>query len=175
MKSSLSNDEILVKMISIMEKATEQLKALAAATGTTVEEAEASPAGQVILDKSYEELTVVRIRDFCNTNKRFCTKVLMTLYRQQTSEEQTEGSTKERNFVGFNGLDAAFCTSVAEGVIRYGHMTDKQWFSIRDRMQKYAKQVLDLGFTFCEAEAQVQNFIYPDHLAPYQEWEHENQ
>lgn len=145
------DQEVLKKVIAIMEKTIAALRELE----TPKED----------LTKPWK-LTVVGSRELCNTNKRFCTKMLMFVYRFQTNEEQMAEVTVEQNGVGFNKLDAGYCTSVAEQVIKYGHMTDRQWNVVRDRMQKYCDQALRYGFTYCSAEDEEgDNFSYPEGLS----------
>lgn len=81
-------------------------------------------------------------------------KALLTIYRNQTYEEQTVQETIEDNGIGFNGTDAEFCSSLAENYLRFHRLSDKQYNSLRKVMQKYAGQLItqsiDLGKIKCK-------------------------
>lgn len=81
-------------------------------------------------------------------------KALLTIYRNQTYEEQTVQETIEDNDIGFNGTDAEFCSSLAENYLRFHRLSDKQYNSLRKVMQKYAGQLItqsiDLGKIKCK-------------------------
>jgi hypothetical protein len=65
---------------------------------------------------------------------------LVTLYALQEPGEQAHGVTVERNGVGFNALDAAFGTSLAQSAIA-GRMSAKQVGAGRRLVHKYAGQI----------------------------------
>lgn len=67
-------------------------------------------------------------------------KKLLYLYEQQTQEEQYGGYTIENNSRGFNGVDASFCSSLAEWVLNGKPLTDKQLLSLKYRIPKYKRQ-----------------------------------
>lgn len=69
-------------------------------------------------------------------------KALLTIYRNQTYEEQTVQETIEDNGIGFNGTDAEFCSSLAENYLTFHRLSDKQYSSLRKVMQKYAGQLI---------------------------------
>ena len=87
-------------------------------------------------------------------NNNQAVKALLTIYRNQTYEEQTVQETIEDNGVGFNGTDAEFCSSLAENYLRFHRLSDKQYNSLRKVMQKYAGQLItqsiDLGKIKCK-------------------------
>lgn len=69
---------------------------------------------------------------------------LLTIYRNQTSSEQAEKTTKVRNNVGFNSRDAHILTDIAQKLPRYNnHMTPRQIALVRSRIGKYWRQLLD--------------------------------
>lgn len=70
-------------------------------------------------------------------------KKLLYLYHQQTQEEQCGGYTIENNSRGFNGVDAPFCSSLAEWVLNGKPLTDKQFLSLKYRIPKYKRQFED--------------------------------
>lgn len=87
-------------------------------------------------------------------NNNQAIKALLTIYRNQTYEEQTVQETIEDNGIGFNGTDAEFCSSLAENYLRFHRLSDKQYNSLRKVMQKYAGQLItqsiDLGKIKCK-------------------------
>lgn len=87
-------------------------------------------------------------------NNNQVVKALLTVYRNQTYEEQTVQETIEDNGIGFNGTDAEFCSSLAENYLRFHRLSDKQYSSLRKVMQKYARQLItqsiDLGKIKCK-------------------------
>lgn len=87
-------------------------------------------------------------------NNNQAVKALLTVYRNQTYEEQTVQETIEDNGIGFNGTDAEFCSSLAENYLRFHRLSDKQYSSLRKVMQKYARQLItqsiDLGKIKCK-------------------------
>lgn len=87
-------------------------------------------------------------------NNSQAVKALLTIYRNQTYEEQTVQETIEDNGIGFNGTDAEFCSSLAENYLRFHRLSDKQYNSLRKVMQKYAGQLItqsiDLGKIKCK-------------------------
>lgn len=66
---------------------------------------------------------------------------LIVLYSLQTSEEQSEDRTVEKNNVGFNALDAEFLSSLARYAEKRGMLTEKQMYYARKRILKYAGQL----------------------------------
>lgn len=87
-------------------------------------------------------------------NNNQAVKALLTVYRNQTYEEQTVQETIEDNGIGFNGTDAEFCSSLAENYLKFHRLSDKQYNSLRKVMQKYAGQLItqsiDLGKIKCK-------------------------
>ena len=63
-------------------------------------------------------------------NNNQAVKALLTIYRNQTYEEQTVQETIEDNGIGFNGTDAEFCSSLAENYLRFHRLSDKQYNSL---------------------------------------------
>jgi hypothetical protein len=68
--------------------------------------------------------------------------LLLCLYRRQAENEQEFGCTMERNGLGFNQLDAAFLSSVAQwSEDRGGFLTRKQAQHVRVRLKQYVGQL----------------------------------
>lgn len=66
---------------------------------------------------------------------------LMELYNLQTTSEQKTMSTRVRNRVGFNALDANFMSSLARYYLSHGYLTFNQKIVARRKMIKYTKQL----------------------------------
>lgn len=79
------------------------------------------------------------------TNDKVLYGALKSLYGCQTAEEQTEGTTKEYNGAGFNGVDAPILSSMAEFLKKKGFLTDKQKAIVRKKLVKYNKQITRLA------------------------------
>jgi SNF2 family DNA or RNA helicase len=75
------------------------------------------------------------------SNPQSVKQILLYLYGQQTTDERLSESTVENNGRGFNGIDAAFCSSVAKWVIEGRHLSDKQLMSLQLRLPKYRGQL----------------------------------
>lgn len=97
---------------------------------------------------------ILGLKDQIARNNNQAVKALLTVYRNQTFEEQTVSETIEDNGIGFNGTDAKFCTSIAQQYLERGSLSDKQLNSLRKVMQKYARQLItqsiDLGKIKCK-------------------------
>lgn len=68
-------------------------------------------------------------------------KQLLYLYRQQTESERLYAQTVEKNNRGFNGVDAGFCSSVAEWILSGKPMTLKQKAAVEKILPKYKHQL----------------------------------
>ncbi len=100
-----------------------------------------------------EEL-VTGLKSVIARSNRRAIDALLTVYRNQTFEEQTVSETIEDNGIGFNGTDAKFCTSIAQQYLDGRKLTVNQENSLRKVMQKYARQLItqsiDLGKIKCK-------------------------
>jgi hypothetical protein len=80
-----------------------------------------------------------------DTNPLAVEKALVLLYRRQTAGEQMQHETVEDNGVGFNGIDAPFCSSLAEWVLKGRHLSEKQLAFGRKKVRKYVGQLMQDG------------------------------
>lgn len=76
-----------------------------------------------------------------NTNNTMIEKSLVNLLERQTPREVASKSTHERNFKGFNGVDAFILTSFAEFYKQNGYLSPKQLTLARKKLVKYAGQL----------------------------------
>ena len=56
-------------------------------------------------------------------------------------QEKNADATLEHNGVGFNAFDAEVLSDIAKKLIRGEELTDKEFFTARKRIQKYAGQL----------------------------------
>ena len=89
--------------------------------------------------------TPAEIKAKISSDDRWATRALLSIYENQTSEEQSSQSTIEDNGIGFNGTDAEFLSSIAQGVLRYGQPTPRQMPHVRKKMPKYANQLFAIA------------------------------
>lgn len=72
--------------------------------------------------------------------KEITAKILLFLHGWQTPDEQDSLVTRYENGVGFNALDAGFCSSVAQQILDGRPFTDKQWKAMPKVLAKYQGQ-----------------------------------
>lgn len=72
-------------------------------------------------------------------------KMLLSLYERQTADERAVQGTRWDNGIGFSAFDSKFLSSVAEGVKKFGHVTDKQAVYVRKGLEKYRKQLVEIA------------------------------
>jgi hypothetical protein len=82
------------------------------------------------------------IQDLVRTNDRAAVKALLTVYRNQTDEEQAARVTRENNGVGFTGVDSGILSAFAEQVRDRGFLSPKQMAILRNKIVKYWRQLL---------------------------------
>lgn len=68
---------------------------------------------------------------------------LTRIYERQTLSEQRSHTTREDNNRGFGAFDAEFGTSMAKGLIKYGHLSPKQVGFARKMMMRYWRQLVE--------------------------------
>jgi len=73
-------------------------------------------------------------------------KAVVTLYRHQTIDEQQAFSTVYQNEVGFNAVDAAFGSSIAQQLLTGKKMTQKQFAVLQKLLPKYRNQLEQCGW-----------------------------
>jgi hypothetical protein len=70
---------------------------------------------------------------------------MLAIFALQTEDEREAGNTTHQNGVGFNGVDAPFCTSLASQFKARGSLSPKQIAALRKVMPKYAAQLAALA------------------------------
>lgn len=94
---------------------------------------------------SKKEWSQDEIRELIQTNDKVLYGALKKLYAEQTSDEQRDGATKNRNNAGFNAYDAKFLSSVAHFLNAKGFLTDNQKAVVRRKLVKYTTQLTRLA------------------------------
>lgn len=92
-------------------------------------------------DKVWDKAAVHALLD---TNPKAVGRALMTVYGNQTRDEQASEQTKHHNGIGFTGRDAKPMTDIAKKWQRYGRWaSEKQLSYVRNTMKKYHRQILE--------------------------------
>jgi SNF2 family DNA or RNA helicase len=79
-------------------------------------------------------------------NKENTAKILLGLYARQTDQEKVMGGTISNNSVGFNALDAAFCSNVARWILDNKPFTAKQYNAVYPKLKKYKRQISEIDW-----------------------------
>lgn len=77
------------------------------------------------------------------TNMAWTTKALLTVFANQTADEQRAETTNHHNRKGFTATDAKFMCNVAKKVNRFA-LTERQLYVVRKKLMKYWKQVFNV-------------------------------
>ena len=85
------------------------------------------------------------IKTLIQKNDKVLYGALKKLYAEQTADEQADGTTKEHNGVGFNGVDAPILSSITEFLNKTGFLTSKQKALARKKLIKYNRQLTKLA------------------------------
>jgi hypothetical protein len=96
--------------------------------------------------KTNKKNTLVYVKQQLATNKVWAIKALVRIYQEnQTADEQVAKVTSHDNGIGFSGVDANFASSLAEGYLKYGNLSDKQMSFVFKIMPKYSGQVVKMS------------------------------
>lgn len=80
-----------------------------------------------------------------SSNKKWALKALIRIYQFQTDNEQTCGETIEENGVGFSGSHSVILSSIANQVIHYNSISNKQLAIVHRIIPHYARQILNIS------------------------------
>lgn len=89
--------------------------------------------------------TTDEIKFLLQNNDRFVVNSLLKLYSYQTTAEQYNENTVERNNVGFNIYDADLLSNIAKQCIDKYFITVSQIELIRKKIIKYRKQLTKIA------------------------------
>jgi len=89
------------------------------------------------------EFTKEIIKEKLSTDNRWVEKAIIVIYNRQTSTEQNNKFTSEKNGVGFTGYDANYFTYLANYLLKNknNHLTGKHLDKAKKSMPKYWKQI----------------------------------
>lgn len=96
------------------------------------------------MEYSRKEL-VEKLKYQISVNPKKAQDALLEIYKHQTVSEQEQGYTQVNNGVGFSGVDSEFLSSLAESLIKYKRLSDKQNFYLMKIMPKYANQLIGIS------------------------------
>lgn len=88
-----------------------------------------------------EKYTAEFIREKMDTDDKWLVRGLIAIYKKQTAQEKAIRETREKNGVGFNGVDGQIMSSIAEFYMNRQYITPKQTVVVRRKMRKYAGQL----------------------------------
>lgn len=94
--------------------------------------------------KSKHAWTEDEIRSKITTDPSWTIRALLAIYNNQTDDEQFAGTTKYKNNIGFNGVDAEILTSFVKFYQERGFLSAKQIAIAQKKIGKYAKQLLSI-------------------------------
>ena len=104
---------------------------------------------EILAAKKDKAIEMIK-ENFENSDAWVC-RAVVRIYGLQTEDEQMAQTTKENNGVGFNGVDARFLSSLAlqiqenERTKKFAsNLSPKQMQLAREKIKKYAKQILTL-------------------------------
>lgn len=78
-------------------------------------------------------------------NNNWLIRGLLAIFNNQTSDEQSAGTTTHDNGIGFNGVDAEILSSFATHYKLRGFLSPKQIQIARKKMLKYSGQLTDIA------------------------------
>lgn len=93
--------------------------------------------------KQFKNQAKLFIQNQIATNMAWTTKALLTVFANQTADEQRTETTNLHNRKGFTATDAKFMCNVAKKVNRFT-LTDRQLYMVRKKLMKYWKQVFNV-------------------------------
>lgn len=89
------------------------------------------------------EWTKESVKDLLRRNDEAVERGILRIYSFQTDEEKYVGMTKTVNGKGFSKFDVEILSSYALQIRRGKHLTEKQMYKARPKIQKYAGQLLE--------------------------------
>jgi hypothetical protein len=90
-------------------------------------------------------MTTDFIKEKLSTDDKWLERGILAIWKFQTASEKIQVNTHLYNNVGFNGADGTFLTSLGNFLNKGYHLTAKQKFVARKKMNKYAAQLLRIA------------------------------
>jgi hypothetical protein len=76
------------------------------------------------------------------TDTRWAQRALLAIFRNQTTDEQYEGTVSHHNAMGFRCMDSHLLTSFATQLQTRGFLSPKQMVYVHKKMPIYARQLM---------------------------------
>jgi len=96
-----------------------------------------------------KKITKAQVKAFVQTqlsnNEAWASKGIVAIFNRQTAGEQQAGTAEVDNGIGFTGLDAKFAGSLAQGILKYGRVTERQRPYLFKIMPKYWAQIVSIS------------------------------
>lgn len=89
--------------------------------------------------------TIKEIKEKVATDDRWAIRAMLAIYKRQTATEKAMQETRDRNGVGFNGVDGQIMSSIAEFYLKHNFVSRKQMVIIKKKMGKYAGQLAKIA------------------------------
>jgi hypothetical protein len=90
-----------------------------------------------------KESLVMALKQQISTRDNQALKALVTVFNNQTEDEQMAEDVRVYNNVGFTPFDAEFMTSLAKQYISKNYLSPKQLSYVKKVMPKYARQLIE--------------------------------
>jgi hypothetical protein len=76
------------------------------------------------------------------TDARWAQRALLAIFRNQTADEQSQGTVSHHNAMGFRCMDSHLLTSFATQLQTRGFFSPKQMVYVHKKMPIYARQLM---------------------------------
>jgi hypothetical protein len=76
------------------------------------------------------------------TDARWAQRALLAIFKNQTADEQVQGTVSHNNAMGFRCMDSDILTSFAGQLQRRGSLSPKQMNIVHSKMPIYARQLM---------------------------------
>lgn len=76
------------------------------------------------------------------TDARWAQRALLAIFKNQTADEQMEGTVNKNNNMGFRCVDSHLLTSFASQLKTRGFLSPKQMVYVHKKMPVYARQLM---------------------------------
>lgn len=102
--------------------------------------------------------TKEQIINLLDTSEKAVTRAVVAIYKRQTANEQQTKTTKERNNVGFNQVDANYLSYCAQYALKSGKcLSGKHLERARLKIKKYWAQLLEIANEATPAPKELNN------------------
>lgn len=89
--------------------------------------------------------TIESIRDLLSNSDRAVVKAMFAIQKRQTADEQAGHLTRHTNGIGWSKFDAPWMADMIAKYNRWGSLTPKQLAVTRNKVKRYARQLLEIA------------------------------